>query len=75
MPWVSAREGLEYVADRGGTKDDDERRRKERDEFLLEKVEGLPRREEILKWYTDDAGWDPRPMSDYGDAFTMFRVS
>ena len=74
MPWVAAREGLEYVEDKEDT-ENSERRKKERDEFLPERVEGLPRRDEVLKWYTDGAGWDPRPMSDYGDVFTMFRVS
>ena len=72
MPWVAAREGLEYITE--DTKEG-ERRREERDEFLPEKVEDLPSRDEILNWYADGAGWDPRPMSDYGSAFTMFRVS
>lgn len=74
MPWVAARENLDYVTD-GKDDEDGIRRRRERDEFLPGRVDGLPAREEILKWYSETAGWDPRDMSDYGDAFTMFRVS
>ena len=72
MPWVAAQEGLECIAEDSG---EGERGREERDEFLPGEVEGLPSRDEILNWYADGAGWDPRPLSDYGSAFTMFRVS
>lgn len=73
MPWVAARENLEFVTD-GEEDEDGKKRRTERDEFIPGRVDGLPSREEVLKWYSEVAGWDTREMSDYGDAFTMFRV-
>ena len=74
MPWVASRENLEYVTDEEGD-GDGQKRRKERDEFIPGRVEGLPTREEVLKWYSEVVGWDPKEFSDYGDAFTMFRVT
>ncbi|KAF8425224.1 acyl-CoA dehydrogenase family member 11 [Tirmania nivea] len=73
MPWAAARENLEYVTDEEGGEDD--QRRRERDEFISGRVEGLPSREEVLNWYSEAAGWDPKEFSDYGDAFTMFRTA
>ncbi|KAF8455090.1 kinase-like domain-containing protein [Terfezia claveryi] len=74
MPWAAARENLEYVTD-GERAGDGQRRKQERDEFIPGRVEGLPSREEVLNWYSETAGWDPKEFSDYGDAFTMFRVT
>jgi len=73
MPWAAARESLEYATDGDGG--DGQRRRRERDEFIPGREEGLPSREEVINWYSEAAGWDPKEFSDYGDAFTMFRVS
>ncbi|KAF8470800.1 kinase-like domain-containing protein [Kalaharituber pfeilii] len=74
MPWVTAREQLDYGT--VGPEDEDMKRRKrERDEFLPGRTEGLPTREEILKWYSEVAGWDPRQMGDYGDGFMLFRTA
>ena len=74
MPWATAREKLEYITD-GEEDEDGERRRRERDEFILGRVEGLPSREGILEEYSKVAGWNPKEFSDYGDAFAMFRVT
>lgn len=74
MPWATAGERLEYIMD-GEEDEDGERRRRERDEFIPGRVEGLPSREEILEEYSKVAGWNPKTFSDYGDAFAMFRVT
>ena len=73
MPWATARENLEYVTDEED--EDGQRRRRERDEFIPGRVEGLPSREEVLEAYSEAAEWNPKEFSDYGDAFTMFRVT
>ena len=74
MPWATAGEKLEYITD-GEEDEDGERRRRERDEFIPGRVEGLPSREEILEEYSKVAGWNPKTFSDYADAFAMFRVT
>jgi aminoglycoside phosphotransferase (APT) family kinase protein len=34
---------------------------------------GLPTREQLIEWYAEVAGWDPRPDFTWGDAFTTYR--
>lgn len=34
---------------------------------------GLPSRSKCLAWYTEVAGWDPKPESRWGDSFVVFR--
>jgi aminoglycoside phosphotransferase (APT) family kinase protein len=34
---------------------------------------GLPSREQLIAWYTEVAGWDPRPDLTWGDAFATYR--
>ncbi|KAI9765091.1 MAG: hypothetical protein M1840_007798 [Geoglossum simile] len=34
---------------------------------------GLPRRDQTIEWYTEDAGWDPRADVGWGDAFACLR--
>src|ERR1700710_17658 len=36
---------------------------------------GLPTREQILQWYGEVAGWDPKPDLNFGIAFGFFRAS
>jgi aminoglycoside phosphotransferase (APT) family kinase protein len=43
------------------------------DAFLPGRTPGLPRPETILSWYTEIAGWDPRPEMDWAIAFGVFR--
>ncbi|OLN85057.1 Acyl-CoA dehydrogenase family member 11-like protein 2 [Colletotrichum chlorophyti] len=38
-------------------------------------VPGLPTVEEILAWYTAEAGWDPAPDVNWGMAFSLFRLA
>lgn len=42
-------------------------------EFAPGTVKGLPSREQVIKWYSDAAGWDPTPEMTWGDAFGAFR--
>jgi len=49
-------------------------RRNSREEFRSSKLlAGLPTRAEVLGWYAEIAGWDPRPEIPWGTAFAMFR--
>jgi aminoglycoside phosphotransferase (APT) family kinase protein len=34
---------------------------------------GLPTRDQLVQWYSEVAGWDPRPDFTWGDAFTTYR--
>ncbi|PBP21521.1 WD domain-containing protein [Diplocarpon rosae] len=36
---------------------------------------GLPTKEEIMKWYTEVAGWDPSPDLPWGMSFGFFRAT
>jgi aminoglycoside phosphotransferase (APT) family kinase protein len=36
-------------------------------------LKGLPGREDCIKWYADEAGWDPTADIPWGTAFAMFR--
>lgn len=36
---------------------------------------GLPTADQILQWYGEVAGWDPRPDLPFGTAFGFFRAS
>ncbi|KAH3940505.1 hypothetical protein HBH98_050940 [Parastagonospora nodorum] len=36
---------------------------------------GLPTREQLVEWYSEVAGWDPRPDFTWGDAFTTYRTA
>jgi aminoglycoside phosphotransferase (APT) family kinase protein len=36
---------------------------------------GLPTRDQILLWYGEVAGWDPRPDVPFGQAFGFFRAT
>ena len=41
--------------------------------FQVGATPGLPTREQLVEWYSDVAGWDPRPDFTWGDAFTTYR--
>lgn len=41
--------------------------------FLPGATEGLPSREQLIAWYSEVAGWDPRPDFIWGDAFSTYR--
>lgn len=34
---------------------------------------GLPTRDQLITWYSEVAGWDPRPDMIWGDAFSTYR--
>jgi aminoglycoside phosphotransferase (APT) family kinase protein len=34
---------------------------------------GLPTKQQCLQWYTEDAGWDPKPDLVWGEAFSIYR--
>lgn len=34
---------------------------------------GLPTRDQLVQWYSEVAGWDPRPDLTWGDAFATYR--
>lgn len=34
---------------------------------------GLPSRDQLVEWYTAEAGWDPKPDFTWGDAFSTYR--
>lgn len=34
---------------------------------------GLPSRDQLIAWYSEVAGWDPRPDFTWGDAFSTYR--
>lgn len=36
-------------------------------------TEGLPTVDQLIAWYSEVAGWDPRPDFTWGNAFTLYR--
>ncbi|KAH7087053.1 kinase-like domain-containing protein [Paraphoma chrysanthemicola] len=36
---------------------------------------GLPTRDQLITWYSEVAGWDPRPDLTWGDAFSTYRLA
>jgi len=45
------------------------------EDFLPNKIPGLPTEEECIEWYREVAGWDPMPDMTWGAAFGIFRGS
>ncbi|KAL1311684.1 hypothetical protein AAFC00_001788 [Neodothiora populina] len=45
------------------------------EDFLPERTPGLPTKEQCLQWYSDVAGWDPKPEFTWGEAFGIYRGS
>ncbi|KAK5990477.1 putative acyl-CoA dehydrogenase IBR3 [Cladobotryum mycophilum] len=43
--------------------------------FQPGKTPGLPQVEQILEWYTEVSGYDPRPEMPWGSAFAIFRLA
>ncbi|EEH16096.2 hypothetical protein PABG_06183 [Paracoccidioides brasiliensis Pb03] len=43
--------------------------------FSPDTVPGLPKRDDVIGWYSEVAGWDPRGELTWGDAFHGFRGS
>ena len=42
--------------------------------FLPDRLlDGLPTRDQLTRWYAQEAGWDPAQESKWGDAFGAFR--
>lgn len=41
--------------------------------FIPGNTPGLPTREQLVEWYSEVAGWDPRPDLTWGDAFSTYR--
>ncbi|CAI6284237.1 unnamed protein product [Periconia digitata] len=41
--------------------------------FLPGATEGLPTTSQLIAWYSEVAGWDPRPDLTWGDAFSTYR--
>ncbi|KAH6637911.1 kinase-like domain-containing protein [Boeremia exigua] len=41
--------------------------------FVPGATPGLPSREQLVAWYEEVAGWDPRPQLTWGDAFATYR--
>ncbi|KAF2662915.1 APH-domain-containing protein [Lophiostoma macrostomum CBS 122681] len=41
--------------------------------FVPAATAGLPTRDQLLSWYAEVAGWDPRPDMTWGDAFGIYR--
>lgn len=81
MPWVVAREGVEYLSDE--SEEERKKRREGRDEFLEGRTPGLPSKDVAVKWYCEavgKTGWVGSKerldtMLGFGEAFTLFRVS
>ncbi|KAK2765399.1 Acyl-CoA dehydrogenase member 10 [Arachnomyces sp. PD_36] len=44
-----------------------------RTEFDPETTPGLPSRDDCTRWYSEVAGWDPKQVLEWGDAFFCFR--
>lgn len=36
---------------------------------------GLPSRDQLISWYAEVAGWDPKPDMTWGDAFGTYRAA
>ncbi|KAK8874423.1 Acyl-CoA dehydrogenase family member 11 [Apiospora arundinis] len=43
--------------------------------FLPGRTPGLPAPAELMQWYAETAGWDPRPEMNWAVAFSVFRLS
>ncbi|KAL2374934.1 hypothetical protein RJ035_002199 [Blastomyces gilchristii] len=43
--------------------------------FSPDSIPGLPTRDDVMRWYSEAAGWDPRAEMTWGDAFHGFRGS
>ncbi|PVI08025.1 APH-domain-containing protein [Periconia macrospinosa] len=43
--------------------------------FLPGVTEGLPTTSQLVSWYSEVAGWDPRPDLTWGDAFSTYRTA
>jgi aminoglycoside phosphotransferase (APT) family kinase protein len=43
--------------------------------FQANKTEGLPSRDQLISWYSEVAGWNPRPDLTWGDAFSTYRLA
>lgn len=41
--------------------------------FVPGATPGLPSRDQLITWYSEVAGWDPRPDFTWGDAFSTYR--
>jgi aminoglycoside phosphotransferase (APT) family kinase protein len=41
--------------------------------FIPNATPGLPTREQLVEWYSEVAGWNPRPDFTWGDAFSTYR--
>ncbi|UKZ77500.1 hypothetical protein TrVFT333_005222 [Trichoderma virens FT-333] len=44
-------------------------------QFLPGKTPGLPQPDQILQWYTEISGYDPRPELSWGAAFNIFKLA
>jgi len=42
--------------------------------FSAGSLDGLPSKEQCLRWYSETAGWDPRPDMKWGEAFGAYRA-
>lgn len=40
---------------------------------FVDKVPGLPSKDQCIAWYRNTAGWDPAPVMTWGDAFGVYR--
>lgn len=40
---------------------------------FVDKIPGLPSKEQCIAWYREVAGWDPAPVMTWGDAFGTYR--
>jgi aminoglycoside phosphotransferase (APT) family kinase protein len=36
---------------------------------------GLPSKDQLMAWYAETAGWDPKPDMTWGDAFGTYRAA
>ncbi|KKP04683.1 hypothetical protein THAR02_03226 [Trichoderma harzianum] len=45
------------------------------EKFLPGATPGLPQPDEILQWYTEVSGYDPRPELSWGAAFNIFKLA
>ncbi|TFB06261.1 putative acyl-CoA dehydrogenase IBR3 [Trichoderma ghanense] len=43
--------------------------------FLPGRTPGLPQPDQIVQWYTDVSGYDPRPELGWGAAFNIFKLA
>lgn len=41
--------------------------------FVPNATPGLPTRDQLIQWYSEVAGWDPRSDFTWGDAFSTYR--